>query len=181
MVIFLSPTYSILLAAGWLTSYACVCFLPLRESQNVRRHCQTYCVFVTLKIPGHSASRNEFWGDTGQRSLKPIKPVRMGSLPKPHHSLSRRTRYFACGPPGNVVAGRLQQDDEWSHISAHSLTSVFTANPWHTTAKLEWGQANRGGFRQCRSAPQTLCYGIDRTSCIERNLHWRNIIVRTQW
>jgi hypothetical protein len=131
--------------------------------------------FRDIRRPG-----TNFEGTSGQRSLKPIKPVRMGFLPKPHHSLSRHTRYFACGPPGNIVAGRLQQDDEWSHISAHSLTSVFTANPWHTTAKLEWGQANRGGFRQCRSAPQTLCYGIDLTSCIERNLHWRNIIVRTQ-
>ena len=54
--IFLSFSYSFLLVAGWWLSSSCRCFLPLRESQNIRRH------FYDLQNPEHLGIKPNFAG-----------------------------------------------------------------------------------------------------------------------
>jgi hypothetical protein len=47
---------------------------PTVRSQNLHAHWQNCFIFMTWKIPGHSASGTEFCGTSGQSTLKPIKP-----------------------------------------------------------------------------------------------------------
>jgi hypothetical protein len=74
------PIYTSSSSSSWWLSYSCLCFLRLWGSQNIRTQRQTCRTSVTLKKPGHLASRTEFGGTLGHNPLKLGTPGRLGSL-----------------------------------------------------------------------------------------------------
>ena len=103
------------------------------ESRNVSRLWQTSRFYDLEKSRGILRPGTNFEWTPGQRSLKPIKPGRMGFLPKPRQSLESSYPLFWLWPSGRNC-GRIPPTGRRVKPHQRSLTSVSTTNPWHTTA-----------------------------------------------
>jgi len=134
---------------------------------GIARHTAFLCLenFRDIRRPG-----KKFWGDTGTDVFKTHKTCTNG-IP------TKTTSLFWVVVPVILLVVLLKM--LWPDASSRTTseaTPALTHSPLYLQRILDiqlrnWNGVKRteGGFRQCRSAPQTLCSGIDLTSCIERN------------